>query len=174
MSWLETRTATGLIVNKRELAELMDVSETALTDWQDEGMPVVERGSAGVAGKYDTADVLRWACLREITKRGAQTSFDKLNDVRYRRELLNLRRDEGEVVLREEIRPAFRRYVDDVLAVLLGIPEKFAQVLELTPGIDGKHQVLQDMIAELRDVMGNYEHCTEPAAGGNSRPSQSA
>lgn len=174
MSWLETRSGAGLIVNKRELSEILDVSEQTLTTWQDEGMPIAERGSAGIPGRYDTAEVLRWAVTRELGKRNATTSFDRLNDIRAQREMINLRREEGEVVMREDIRPAFRRYVNDVMAVMVGIPDKYAQVLELTASADGKRQVLQDMVGELRDVMGNYEFCATASPGGDSRVSYPA
>ena len=165
----------GRAVNKRELSEILGISERSLTEWQRDGMPVAElRESLGHENTYDTEAVIRWWIERDVARRAGGSSFDKLNDVRYRRELINLNREEGQIVLREEIRPAFRTYVNDVLATLLGIPDKYAQQLELTESVDGKHQLLQDMIAEIRDVMGNYEFCAAPAAGGNPGVSQPA
>lgn len=165
----------GRPVNKRELSEILGISERSLTDWQKDGMPVVELGeSRGHENTYDTEACIRWWIAREVARNSGGSSFDKLNDVRYRRELINLRREEGEIVMREDVRPAFRRYVNDVLSVLLGLPDKYAQQLELTESIDGKHQLLQDMIAEMRDVLGNYEFCAAPAAGGDPGVSQPA
>lgn len=164
----------GRAVNKRELSEILGISERSLTDWQKEGMPVVEFGeSRGQENTYDTEACIRWWIARDVARSSGSSSFDKLNDVRYRFELIKLRREENEIVLREDIRPAFRTYVNDALATLLGLPDKYAHTLELTESVDGKHQVLQDMIAEIRDVLGNYEFCAAPAAGGNSGVSQS-
>jgi hypothetical protein len=165
----------GRAVNKRELSEILGISERSLTDWQKDGMPVAEmRESLGHENTYDTEACIRWWIARDVARASGGSSFDKLNDVRYRFELIKLRREEGEIVLREDIRPAFRAYVNDVLAVLLGLPDKYAAQLDLTASVDGKHQLLQDMIAEMRDVMGNYEFCAAPAAGGNPGVSQPA
>lgn len=165
----------GLSVNKRELSEILGISERSLTEWQREGMPIVALGEErGLENTYDTEAVIRWWIDRDVARRAGGSAFERLNDIRARREMLNLRREEGEIVLKDEIRPTFRRYVDDVLAVLVGIPDKYAQVLELTASVDGKHQVLQELIAEIRDVMGNYEFSAATAAGGDSRLSQPA
>lgn len=165
----------GRAVNKRELSEILGISERSLTDWQKDGMPIVELGeSRGHENTYDTEAVIRWWLEREASRRVGSSSFDKLNDVRYRRELINLEREQGKIVMIDDIRPAFRTYTNDVLATLLAIPDKYAQQLELTESVDGKHQLLQDMVAEIRDVMGNYEFCAAPAAGGNPGDTQSA
>lgn len=164
----------GKSVNKRELSEILGVSERTLTEWQRDGMPVVEfADTLGRENTYDTEAVIRWWIAREVARVGGSAQ-DKLNHVRYERELLLLRRDLGEVVIRDEIRPVFQRYVNDVLAVLQGLPDKYAQTLQLTETQDGKHQVLQDLVAEARDVLGNYEFCAETSAGGNPGVSQSA
>jgi phage terminase Nu1 subunit (DNA packaging protein) len=165
----------GLSVNKRELSEILGISERSLTEWQKDGMPVVALGETrGEENTYDTEAVIRWWIDRDVARRAGGSAFERLNDIRARREMLNLRREEGEIVLKNEIRPAFRTYVDDVLAVLIGIPDKYAQILDLTASIDGKHQVLQDIVSEIRDVMGNYEFSAGSAARGDQRVSQPA
>ena len=159
----------GRAVNKRELSETIGVSERTLTEWQKDGMPVVEFGeSRGEPNTYDTEAVIRWWIEREVSRRADKSTFDRLNEIKAKREELGYRRDLGEIVMREEIRPAFRRYAHDTLATLISLPDKYAQMLELTAGIDGKHQVLQDMIGEIRDVLGNYTF-VERAAGGSHR-----
>lgn len=166
----------GRAVNKRELSEIIGISERSLTEWQREGMPVTAIGAErGAENTYDTEAVIRWWLDRELQRRApGGSAFERLNEIRARRETIALNREEGSIVLREDVRPAFRRYVNDVMAVLIGIPDKYAQVLELTASVNGKHQVLQDMVTEMRDVMGNYEFCAAPAAGGDPRVSQSA
>lgn len=165
----------GKAVNKRELSEILGISERSLTEWQRDGMPVVQFADGlGKENAYDTEAVIRWWIARDISRVAGGSSVDKLNDVRYRRELLSLQRELGDVVIREEIRPAFQRYVGDVLAVMMGVPDKYAQVLELTPTQDGKHAVLQDIVSELRDVLGNYEFCAKNPDGRSQGLSQSA
>jgi len=168
MGWLDSRSNTGLALNKRELAEAIDVSERTLTEWQREGMPVLALGGAGAENTYDLAEVVRWACLREIGKRGITSAFDRLNDIRAKREEINLKRDLGQVVFIPDIRPAIQRFVNDIMATLIGWPEKWAPQLEQTSGVEGKHQVLSDMVSELRETMGNYEFSATTHPGGDS------
>ena len=47
-------------LNKGELAAKLTVSEKSLTNWQREGMPVLEHGRRGQPSSYDLAAVLRW------------------------------------------------------------------------------------------------------------------
>jgi phage terminase Nu1 subunit (DNA packaging protein) len=174
MGWLDSRSNTGLALNKRELAEAIDVSERTLTEWQGEGMPVLARGGAGAENTYDLAEVVRWACLREIGKRGITSAFDRLNDIRAKREEINLQRDLGQIVFIPDIRPAIQRYINDIMSTLIGLPEKYAPQLEQIPGVEGKHQVLSDIVAEIRDVMGNYEYSATTHPGGDSAAAQPA
>jgi hypothetical protein len=47
-------------LTKTELATKLNVSERALTRWQDEGMPVLEHGRRGEVNCYDLVAVLKW------------------------------------------------------------------------------------------------------------------
>jgi len=174
MGWLDTRTNPGLALNKREIAEALDVSQRTLSEWQSEGMPIAAQGGAGADNSYDLAEVVRWACLREIGKRGITSAFDRLNDIRAKREEINLKRDLGQVVFVPDIRPAVQRYVNDIMATLIGMPEKYAQQLEQAPGVEGKHQVLSDIATELREVMGSYEFSSATHPGGDPAATQPA
>ena len=130
-------------------------------------MPIASLGGPGVDNSYDLAEIVRWSCLREIGKRGIQSAFDRLNDIRAKREEINLKRDLGQVVFIPDIRPALQRYINDITATLLGLPEKYAQQLEQTVGVEGKHQVLADMVVEIRETMGNYEFSAATHPGGD-------
>jgi phage terminase Nu1 subunit (DNA packaging protein) len=174
MGWLDSRNNTGLALNKRELAEAIDLSERTLTEWQSEGMPILALGGPGSENTYDLAEVVRWACLREIGKRGIQSAFDRLNDIRAKREEINLKRDLHQIVFIPDIRPAFQRYVNDIMATLIGLPEKYAAQLEQTQGVEGKHQVLSDAVEEIREIMGNYEFSAATHPGGDSAATQPA
>ena len=173
-SWLDSQTVSGAQLNKRELSEYLALSERTLTEWMNEGMPVCELGGPGHENRYDLGAVARWACLREVQKRNIVSPFDRLNLVRAQREELSLARDKGEIVSVEEMRPAVRRWVNEILGVLLSIPDRYAQQLEQVEGIPAKVQVLNDLIAELRDVMGNYEPCRQTDPAGNPPTTQSA
>ncbi len=174
MSWIDAGNSGGRLINKRELSEILNVSDQSLTEWQEEGMPVVERGGPGVPGRYDTAAVIRWAVFRELHKRSSMSAKDRLDDIRAMREMIAYKKDIGATINVADIRPAFQQYVNEVLGVILSIPEKYAQTLDLTPGIDGKVLVLQDVVNEIRESLGSYEFCASPAAIGAQVAAESA
>jgi phage terminase Nu1 subunit (DNA packaging protein) len=158
----------GRLVNKRELSELLDTSERTFTDWQKEGMPIHQAGEQrGLENQYDVAIVVRWMIQRELAKAQVRSPRDELDVVKTERERLALAKDRRELVARGDMRPLLERYVQDVVAIIEGVPEKYAQLLQQTPDTEGKHQLLKEAMREVREGLGNYEFCTEPAAGGD-------
>ena len=59
----------GDLVNKRELAKVMGVSEPTVESWLDDGLPVVSKGSNGVAYQFDVEAVKAWKVAREDAAR---------------------------------------------------------------------------------------------------------
>src|SRR5262245_38909349 len=110
MSWIEADAVGGWTVSQLELAELLGVSRQTITAWQDEGLPFEASGVPGEPGRYDTAVVLRWAFRRELAKSRPASPFDRLNEVRARREELALQRELGEIVFVKDIRPALDEF----------------------------------------------------------------
>lgn len=49
-----------LVVNRTELAELLDTSENMITDWLGRGMPCLEQGSNGRPYKFQFSDCYAW------------------------------------------------------------------------------------------------------------------
>ena len=158
----------GKKVNKGQLQEILGVSHQALTDWQKEGLPIeVVAAVRGQQNQYDTEVVIRWLMQREVAKAQARSPRDELDAVKTERERLALRRDQNELVERREMRPLLERYVQDNIAILEGIPDKYAPLLQQTPDLEGKHQLLKEAVREIRTGLGDYEFCVEPAAGGD-------
>jgi phage terminase Nu1 subunit (DNA packaging protein) len=138
----------GRLVNKRELAELFDVSERSFTEWQKEGMPIHFAGEQrGQEHQYDVALVHRWIVQRELAKAQVRSPRDQLDAVKTQRELLALARDRSELVAKKELRPLLERYVGDVLAIIESIPDKYSPLLQQVPDAEGKHQLLKEACA---------------------------
>lgn len=159
----------GRLVNKRELAELFDVSERSFTEWQKEGMPIHQAGEQrGQENQYDAAVVHRWIVQRELAKAQVRSPRDEYDAVRTDRERLALARDRGELVPKRELRPLLERYVGDVVAIIEGVPDKYTPLLQQTPDAEGKHQLLKEAAREIREGLGAYEFCcAESGPGGD-------
>lgn len=158
----------GRLVNKRELSEIFEISERSFTEWQKEGMPIHQAGERGQENQYDTAAVHRWIVQRELAKAQVRSPRDALDAVKTKREELALRKDQGALVERGELRPLLDRFVQDNVAILEGIPDKYAPLLQQTPDLEGKHQLLKEAVREVRQGLGDYEFCANPDAGGGA------
>jgi len=58
-----------MLVNKKQLAELVGRSERTLTTWSKQGMPVAVASDRGRAHQFDTTAVIKWMIQHEIDKR---------------------------------------------------------------------------------------------------------
>ncbi len=157
----------GQLVNKRELAAIFGVTERTFTEWQKEGMPIHQAGEKrGQEHKYDTEVVHQWIVQRELARAQVRSPREQLDLVRTRREELLLRKDLGELVERTEIRPLLDRFVQDNVALLEGMPDKYAALLHQTADLEGKHQLLKQMVRDIRAGLGDYEFVTANEGGG--------
>lgn len=158
----------GRLVNKAELADLLDISERTFTEWQKEGMPIHQAGERrGQEHQYDVAFVHRWIVQRELAKAQVRSPRDELDVVKTERERLALARDRSELVLKKELRPLLDRYVADVVAIIESVPDKYVPLLQQTPDAEGKHQLLREAVREIREGLGSYDFCTDAAPGGD-------
>lgn len=69
-----------MLVNKRQLSEILGVSERSLTDWQKEGLPVASYAdNRGQANEYESSEVIRWMVQREIERLNKEKPRDRLD-----------------------------------------------------------------------------------------------
>ena len=129
----------GKLVNKRDLSEIIGVSERTFTEWQKEpGFPFEINGGRGVGNSYDTAKVIQWMIERDIARRSAEKPRDRLD---------RLKADMVEVDLAErlgQLAPAAlfeRAWSDHIIAAkteLLSLP------LRLVGEIHALHNITVD------------------------------
>lgn len=152
----------GKLVNKAELADILGVSERTLTTWQaDENLPMLVNGERGQPNQYDTATVIQWWLQRELRKAQFESPKDRLDRLRGDREELELQRIRRELIPAGDLAPALDQYVTDVTAMLEGLPEQYAESLQQTADVDGKHQLLVEMVRAIREALGSYTFATQ-------------
>ena len=136
-----------MIVNKKQLADAFEVSTRTITEWQNQGCPVLSGSSSGGNGgenTYHMKSVFDWYAQREADiengklrkevedLRAAGESNLEVGTIDYERyrltkaqadaqELKNLR-DEGKVIDTEFACHALSRVANDIAAILDGIP----------------------------------------------------
>jgi terminase small subunit / prophage DNA-packing protein len=150
-------------VNQRQLSEIFGVSTVTLLEWQREGMPYAPAATNGLENQYDTVQCIAWYAKRSIDKAGANSSRDRLDEVRAQREQLALERDLGRVIYTDDVEPAFSDYVLGLDQVLSGIPERYVGLLEQQREPEEIYRLLKTAMDEVRGVASDYEHCTQVA-----------
>lgn len=129
-------------------------------------------------GEYDAIGCIRGYVrfLQERAERSEEPQRVRLDRLRGDREELELAKLRRELIPAGEIAPALEQYVTDVSAALAGIPERFAEVLQAADDVDSKHQILEDLVNEIREHLGGYVFAVKridgaaPAAGNREIP----
>lgn len=134
------------VVNKRELGEILGVSDTALTEWQRDNMPVIERGGPGVSGRYDTEAVINWMIERALARVARETPKDRLDRVTAELRELELGKRRGELVEMRGVQRSLGAFLIELRTRLLAIPAAPEVPEELRAALDARiRQSLQDI-----------------------------
>jgi hypothetical protein len=149
----------GKKVNKRELAELLGYSETALTDMQGEDppLPIQHKGERGEENAYDSAEAIAWLMQRAVRKAsGAETQRDRLTRLQADAIERDNRIKEGELVLVGEIEPTHRNLSLALAAYLTNRKSRFAGELVIVApqGIEAIRKVVGEGDAEILTAFG--------------------
>lgn len=152
----------GKIVNKRDLSQILGISERTLTEWQREGMPMLLSTGRGSPNQYDTAAVIAWRIAREINGAEKESQKDRLDRLRGDQIELQMAKEIRELIPAAEIEPAIGQFISDAVALIAGIPDKYAPIVEAADSLDAKHAVLEDAVDEVRQLLGNYEFRESP------------
>lgn len=102
----------GKIVNKKMLAEIVGVSERTLTEYQKQGMPILNDSGRGSENSYDTADVVKWLIDKAVNGK-SESARERLDRVKADREELALAKDLEQLVPAEEVE---KKLVSKVIA----------------------------------------------------------
>ncbi len=93
----------GMLVNKKQLAEVFGISERSFTEYQrDPSFPIRVNAGRGRSNEYDTADVYEWLQSRTADKT-RESAKERLDRLRGDREELNLAKDAGELIPADEL-----------------------------------------------------------------------
>lgn len=146
----------GKIVNQTELAEIVGVTDVTLWSWdkEDPPIPIAQRGERGTAHSYDTGAVIEWMIMRAVKKVSSETQKDRL--VRLQADMLEieLAREKRELVPFNEVEPAWQLRVLSAASFLSSQHSRLAGILEATPGIEGKREVIKEQFTAFLNRLG--------------------
>jgi phage terminase Nu1 subunit (DNA packaging protein) len=131
-------------VNQRELAEICDVTDVTIWEWQREGLPIASQGARGEANVYDTGAVIKFLIDRALARAGSTKEKLQLEllelDVKKKRAEEALR--EATLVPADQVAPIWESRVLAAAAYMTGRGGRLAAILETLPGIEAKRAEL--------------------------------
>lgn len=158
----------GRIVSKKELAELLGVSERTLTEWQQKGMPIKIQTARGHANEYDTADVFNWRVEFVANGQQRETARERRDRLEGDRLQIQLAREAGQFLVAEEVREALVGAIATARSHFMRSPRVLKKKLDREYGIDIDLELLLEharaTLAELADNVPSID----PAGGGKS------
>jgi len=160
-----------LTANRRELAVLLGVSMPTIDSWVTRGLPVVQRGSRGVAWQFDVADCFAWRLDYEVAKAAAQTENVSLADAERRKRVADARL--AEIELSERLRQVVR--VEDTARLwegrivaaretLLQTPKRLAPTLVGEDDRQAIEETIEREIHRALEELAEWEPDEDPGA----------
>jgi phage terminase Nu1 subunit (DNA packaging protein) len=147
----------GKVVNKRELSEILGVSERSLTDWQAAGMPMLVNAGRGASNEYDTALVVDWMLQRAKAGASRETQSERLARVRADREELALARELEEVAPAKDFEQVWEEHILAARSRLLLFVDQLAAHIESKYGIKVDLVQLQGPVDEVLKELAEHE-----------------
>lgn len=132
------------IISQAQMAALFGVSEEAINQWQQQGMPVAQHGGNGVPNEYESAPCIRWLVDREVGKVRGESAKDRLLNLQAEEITMRLAEKRGKLIPAAAIEPALRTAMISAREFLRSQPPRLAVSL-----VGATRDVIED---QLRDV----------------------
>lgn len=146
-----------MLVNKRELSDILGISERSLTEWQKEGLPVASYAdSRGQANEYDTKNVIAWLIEREVAKLNKEKPRDRLDRLKADAIELDIKERTGELAPAALFERAWGDHILAARTEFLTMPEVLASELSALSGCQIDPDVIQIHINRALEKLSNY------------------
>lgn len=152
-----------MIVNKRQLAEILGVSERTITDWQGHGLPIEAIGGRGLDNQYDTAKVIEWRIQRALAGQKNETGKERLE--RLQAEDLEMKIDEraGRLVAVADIETMWTSGIVAARAELMTLADRLKDKLDSTYRINADPTIIESEVLQALSKLAG--RATELAVG---------
>lgn len=152
----------GKTVNKRELAEILDVSERTLTEWQRAGMPMVINAGRGHENQYNTSAVIQWLMERSAAGSARESQRERLERIRGDREELALSRDLEQLAPREDFEAVWIRHIESARAELLQISDALVTEIQAAYGIEVDADLIDRQVEGALSRLATHDDPEQP------------
>lgn len=148
-----------MIVNKRQLADIMGCTEETLSQWTKQGMPVLLQRLGKAGNQYETAAVISWREARNQSD-SPPTDYEteRTRKVKIEADILAFEKAklEGKLIPAETVELAWTRMAVEFRAKMLSIPTKCAPLVSGLSFIEVE-TVLTDAINDALSALANND-----------------
>jgi hypothetical protein len=135
-----------VIVNKRQLAEVFEVSDQAITEWDRNGMPVLARGERGLENQYNTAAVIEWRLQRALAGRQSKTLDDQIKSEELKQLQFKNAQAAGAVIAVENVGPVWEAAILAARTNLLTLGPRLKAEIQARHGVEIDAEVVNEFI----------------------------
>lgn len=154
-----------MLVNKKQLSEILGKTEKTLTTWQKNGLPIEVNAGRGSSNTYDTGKVIGWLIDREIEKltktedgrfldyeaERARLTHHQANKVALEEEVLS-----GKLIPSDIVEQVQCDMVSAFRTRILSIPTKTAHSLIGVSDLNEAKEILKRNLYEALNELSNY------------------
>lgn len=152
-----------MIVNKRQLADILGLTEETLTQYQkDPTFPILHKRKGRGGSDYETSDVIAWLERRKINQTVGNAELIDLEEGKRRKMAaeaglaeLELLKEQGQVVEISVVAEEVGGQLSNFRAKMLSIPSKVAGQVYTAKDMKEIKSILDDAIYEaLNEISG--------------------
>ncbi|SHL50291.1 terminase small subunit [Halomonas caseinilytica] len=143
--------------NKRNLAEILGISERSLTDWQKDGMPVLHSAGRGGSNRYSVGEAIEWMLARaaEASRESAKDRLDRLRGDQLERDML---KEDDVLVMPEDLDVEYAAMVEAARAeMLFNMPDALAAELTAIMGDEIDVSIIRRHVEAALTTLSHYD-----------------
>lgn len=146
------------IVGQEQIAAMFGVAPKTIVEWQEQGMPIAQRGGPGVASEYESADCIRWLCDRELKKAQAERPQDRLARAQAERIEMENAEKRGQLIPASLLEPKMRAAMIAAREAWIDSPPRIASDCvgrthdEIEQILDGEFAQLLERLSRWSDA----------------------
>lgn len=130
------------VKGQETIAGMFGVAPKTIVEWQEQGLPIAERGGPGVPNQYDSAACIRWLVDRELRKVQAESPNDRLARVKADAIEMDNAERRGRLIPADQLEPRLRAAFVAAREAWVNEPPQLAR-----KAVGKSAQEIEDMLA---------------------------
>lgn len=137
-----------MIVNKKQLTEVFNVTSRTVEDWESKGMPILSKPGRGKANEYDTAICIDWRLRHMINGGRHTTAKERREEAEAQLKEIEVAEKTDQFLLTEDVEAMMTYAITASRASFLSSARKIKKRLDSEYKIDTQLQFINGLVHE--------------------------